>query len=134
MQTLPIFRIVQLGTKSLLLHKMRSALTMLGMIFGISSDWGAQSPRTRARTDEPTGNLDSKTGVEILDLFDELNASGKTLVLVTHGDEVADRAHRVVHMKDGVIEREVRQRVVEKRVEKLAAPSGKARKDRLAAK
>ncbi|MBM3876062.1 MAG: ABC transporter ATP-binding protein [Verrucomicrobia bacterium] len=57
--------------------------------------------------DEPTGNLDSTTGVEILDLFDQLNASGKTLVLVTHGDEVAERAHRVVHMKDGVIDREI---------------------------
>ena len=57
--------------------------------------------------DEPTGNLDSKTGVEILDLFDQLNASGKTIVLVTHGDEVAGRAQRVLHMKDGVVDREV---------------------------
>ena len=57
--------------------------------------------------DEPTGNLDSKTGVEILDLFGELNANGKTILLVTHDDEVAERAHRVIHMKDGVIDREV---------------------------
>ena len=57
--------------------------------------------------DEPTGNLDSKTGVEILDTFDRLNAEGKTIVLVTHGDEVAERAQRVVHMKDGVIDREI---------------------------
>ena len=57
--------------------------------------------------DEPTGNLDSQTGLEILDLFDQLNAAGKTIVLVTHGDEVAARAHRVLHMKDGVIDREV---------------------------
>lgn len=54
--------------------------------------------------DEPTGNLDSKTGIEILDLFDRLNAQGKTLVLVTHGDEVAERAQRVVRMRDGKIE------------------------------
>jgi putative ABC transport system ATP-binding protein len=57
--------------------------------------------------DEPTGNLDSKTGTEVLNLLDELNASGKTIVLVTHGDEVASRAHRVIHMRDGVIDREV---------------------------
>ena len=56
--------------------------------------------------DEPTGNLDSKTGQEILELFEKLNASGKTIVLVTHGDEVAQRAHRVLHMLDGVIDRE----------------------------
>ena len=57
--------------------------------------------------DEPTGNLDSKTGLEILDTFDRLNAEGKTIVLVTHGNEVAERAQRVIHMKDGVIAREV---------------------------
>ncbi len=57
--------------------------------------------------DEPTGNLDSKTGQEILALFEKLNASGKTIVLVTHGDEVAQRAHRVLHMLDGVIDREI---------------------------
>lgn len=57
--------------------------------------------------DEPTGNLDSKTGTEVLDLFDRLNAAGKTIVLVTHGGEVAERAHRVIHMKDGQIERDV---------------------------
>jgi len=57
--------------------------------------------------DEPTGNLDSKTGIEILDTFDRLNAEGKTIVLVTHGNEVAERAQRVIHMKDGVIAREV---------------------------
>ena len=56
--------------------------------------------------DEPTGNLDSKTGIEILDLFDRLNQEGKTIILVTHGDEVAERAQRVIHMKDGVIDRE----------------------------
>jgi putative ABC transport system ATP-binding protein len=57
--------------------------------------------------DEPTGNLDSKTGAEVLDLMDRLHASGKTVVLVTHSDDVAQRAQRVIHMKDGVIDREV---------------------------
>jgi putative ABC transport system ATP-binding protein len=57
--------------------------------------------------DEPTGNLDSKTGTEILALFDQLHAAGKTIVLVTHGPEVAERAQRVIHMKDGVIDRDV---------------------------
>ena len=59
--------------------------------------------------DEPTGNLDSTTGEEVLDLLDKLNASGKTIVLVTHGEEVARRADRVVHMKDGRIDRDLRQ-------------------------
>jgi putative ABC transport system ATP-binding protein len=60
--------------------------------------------------DEPTGNLDSKTGTEILALFDQLHAAGKTIVLVTHGAEVAERAQRVIHMRDGVIDRDVTNR------------------------
>ena len=57
--------------------------------------------------DEPTGNLDSATGLEVLDMISRLNADGKTIVLVTHDDYVAERAHRVLHMKDGLIDREV---------------------------
>ena len=60
--------------------------------------------------DEPTGNLDTQTGQEILDLFDKLHADGKTILLVTHSDEVAERAQRVVHMRDGSIERDFIQR------------------------
>lgn len=69
--------------------------------------------------DEPTGNLDSATGTEILNLLDKLNAEGKTIVLVTHGEEVAERAHRVLHMKDGVIDHEIHQRTLQHVVEEL---------------
>jgi len=57
--------------------------------------------------DEPTGNLDSRTGQEVLELIDRLNEGGKTIVLVTHDERIAERAHRVIHMKDGLIDREV---------------------------
>ena len=53
--------------------------------------------------DEPTGNLDSKTGVEIMALFDELQAKGNTIIVVTHEPDIAEYAHRVVHIKDGEI-------------------------------
>ena len=56
--------------------------------------------------DEPTGNLDSKTGLEILALFEELHAAGNTIVLVTHEDDVAHHAERIVRLRDGVIERD----------------------------
>ena len=54
--------------------------------------------------DEATGNLDSKTTEEVLDLFESLNQSGKTIVMITHEDEVAERAKRVIRLRDGMIE------------------------------
>jgi putative ABC transport system ATP-binding protein len=57
--------------------------------------------------DEPTGNLDSQTEIEVLEIINDLNKQGKTIVMVTHDDSVAKHANRVLHMKDGVIDREV---------------------------
>ena len=54
--------------------------------------------------DEPTGNLDSKTSLEIMKLFDDIHAAGNTVILVTHEEEVAEHAHRVIRLRDGIVE------------------------------
>lgn len=54
--------------------------------------------------DEPTGNLDSKTSVEIMKLFGDIHANGNTVILVTHEEEIASYAHRVIRLRDGMIE------------------------------
>jgi len=59
--------------------------------------------------DEPTGNLDSKTGVEIMALFARLHEAGNTIILVTHEADIAAYAHRVIAIRDGQVERDVRQ-------------------------
>ncbi|QRM87813.1 ATP-binding cassette domain-containing protein [Lacinutrix sp. WUR7] len=60
--------------------------------------------------DEPTGNLDSKTGLEIMGLFDEIHKAGNTVIMVTHEEEIAAHAHRVIRLRDGVVESDTRNR------------------------
>lgn len=60
--------------------------------------------------DEPTGNLDSQTGEEIMTLFDRLHKQGNTIILVTHEHDIAEHAHRVIHIKDGKVESDERKR------------------------
>lgn len=54
--------------------------------------------------DEPTGNLDSKTSLEILELFDDIHKAGNTVIMVTHEEDVAERAHRIIRLFDGMID------------------------------
>jgi len=60
--------------------------------------------------DEPTGNLDSKTSVEIMNLFDEIHNAGNTVIVVTHEEEVAKHAHRVIRLIDGMVDTDTRQK------------------------
>ncbi len=62
--------------------------------------------------DEPTGNLDSKTSVEIMDIFSAIQAQGNTVVLVTHEEDIANYAHRIIRLRDGVIESDKRKATV----------------------
>lgn len=54
--------------------------------------------------DEPTGNLDSKTSIEIMNLFNDIHANGNTVILVTHEEDIAAHAHRIIRLRDGIIE------------------------------
>ncbi|MEO6882872.1 MAG: ABC transporter ATP-binding protein [Bacteroidia bacterium] len=54
--------------------------------------------------DEPTGNLDSKTSIEIMGLFEQIHSQGNTIIVVTHEEEIAEHAHRIVRLKDGLVE------------------------------
>jgi putative ABC transport system ATP-binding protein len=58
--------------------------------------------------DEPTGNLDTKTSIEIMDIFTTIQAAGNTVVLVTHEEDIANYAHRIVRLRDGIIESDKR--------------------------
>jgi putative ABC transport system ATP-binding protein len=67
--------------------------------------------------DEPTGNLDSKTGEDIMSMLDDLHAGGQTIILVTHEEHIAEHAHRLVRLRDGLIESdEARRAPVPRRV------------------
>lgn len=58
--------------------------------------------------DEPTGNLDTKTSYEIMDIFGDIQSRGNTVVLVTHEEDIANHAHRIIRLRDGVIETDVK--------------------------
>ena len=73
--------------------------------------------------DEPTGNLDSVTTLEILDLLDRLNEEGRTIILVTHEDEVGARSRRIVRLRDGQIESDERLREIPPIPDKTSSPS-----------
>lgn len=62
--------------------------------------------------DEPTGNLDTKTSLDIMELFREIHAAGNTIILVTHEEDIAAHAHRVVRLRDGLIESDQRQKAI----------------------
>ena len=57
--------------------------------------------------DEPTGNLDSKTSIEIMSLFEQIHNNGNTVILVTHEPDIAEHAHRIIRLRDGLIESDV---------------------------
>jgi putative ABC transport system ATP-binding protein len=63
--------------------------------------------------DEPTGNLDTKTSIEIMDIFGTIQAAGNTVILVTHEEDIAMHAHRVIRLRDGVIESDKKQLIIE---------------------
>jgi len=75
--------------------------------------------------DEPTGNLDSKTSVEIMGLFEEIHRRGNTVILVTHEEDIAEYAHRIVRLKDGLVEWDR----VNEHIRSLAASQGSANSD-----
>ncbi len=56
--------------------------------------------------DEPTGNLDSKTSIEIMGLFEEIHRAGNTVIIVTHEEEIAEHTHRIIRLKDGIVFKE----------------------------
>ncbi len=64
--------------------------------------------------DEPTGNLDTKTSIDIMKLFDEIHMGGNTIILVTHEEDIAQHAHRIIRLRDGMIEKDERNEEIKK--------------------
>jgi putative ABC transport system ATP-binding protein len=62
--------------------------------------------------DEPTGNLDTKTSYDIMDLFEELHDRGNTIIMVTHEEDIAQYAHRIIRLRDGLIESDTRNELI----------------------
>ena len=58
--------------------------------------------------DEPTGNLDSQTGDDVMNLFKELNDQGQTIILITHEEDIASQSKRIINIKDGLIESDLK--------------------------
>ena len=58
--------------------------------------------------DEPTGNLDTKTSVEIMGIFEKIHAAGNTIILVTHEEDISEHAHRIVRLRDGKVEKDIK--------------------------
>ncbi|HWA34615.1 MAG TPA: ABC transporter ATP-binding protein [Cyclobacteriaceae bacterium] len=74
--------------------------------------------------DEPTGNLDSKTSLDIMGLFQDLHDKGNTIIMVTHEDDIAHYAHRIIRLKDGLVEWDRKNDVVSRRPEDTVAVAG----------
>lgn len=71
--------------------------------------------------DEPTGNLDSKTSIEIMALFEEIHNQGNTVIIVTHEPDIAEHAHRIIRLRDGVIETDIRNEKIVSAINKESA-------------
>jgi len=68
--------------------------------------------------DEPTGNLDTKTSVEIMEILENLHAQGNTIILVTHEPDIAEHAHRIIRLRDGLVESDVRNENIVKAIDR----------------
>jgi putative ABC transport system ATP-binding protein len=103
------------------IHKAKRALEMVDLVGRITHKPNELSGGERQRVaiaraivnnpslilaDEPTGNLDTATGTEIMKLVDRLHSEGNTIILVTHEADIAAHAHRAIHLRDGKIERD----------------------------
>ncbi len=64
--------------------------------------------------DEPTGNLDTKTSIEIMSIFEEIQEKGNTIIVVTHEPDIAEHAHRIVRLRDGLIESDMKNEIIRK--------------------